>query len=159
MLLPERFWQNCQAVFGPSEYCWVMIIPFRARRSHWQVTSGLMILLEITLESSIYSQDISRGVVVWDLINISASNIYQNLLWSQICKQNSQDIFGRYKHTWVKISPSDISRLVCLCCLVIFSYHHSCYLCHLHMQKSSLSYVWGTLKKRVGKPFKKLLWK
>ena len=69
---------------------------FLTWRAPWQVLSGPLILMKITLKLTIKSQNIWRRVGGWVLINISPSNIFGK-------KQNIQDVFGRSRHQWVKI--------------------------------------------------------
>ena len=54
-------------------------LPFHVCRFTWPVSSGLVILLKITLEWRINSQNIWRRIVCWMLINISPSNVFRKL--------------------------------------------------------------------------------
>ena len=45
------------------------------------------------------------------------------------------------------LSVAQLLREITLKSFIFISYHRSCYLCRLHIQKSSPSYVWATLKK------------
>ena len=60
------------------------IPPYPLTHSHLRVSleilSAIFILLEITWEQSERSQNISNRVVVYLLINISPSNVFQKML-------------------------------------------------------------------------------
>ena len=69
-------------------------LTFQAWRSPGQESSGLHILLKITLESILNSQNICRRVVGWILIKIYPSNISWKFHLLERYRQNSQVILG-----------------------------------------------------------------
>ena len=71
---------------------WPLFKPFL--KSPWQLSSGLLIIFQITLILIIKSKDISMRVVGWILINISLRNIFWKLLLLERNHQNSQAVLG-----------------------------------------------------------------
>ena len=64
--------------------------------------SGPVILLKITLEKSINSQNFCSRVRDTVLMNNSPSNIFDILLLLEKYHQDSQMVLAAYRHEWVK---------------------------------------------------------
>ena len=75
---------------------------------HHHILFGPIKLLKITLEISIFSQNIWRKVVEWSLINISPSNISRKKCSDH--KDITKIVFGCCRHEWVISTNSHVFK-------------------------------------------------